>query len=186
MSLDSAASSAWESGCCAEGQREDEAAKKTTRRRRPAGQQEELPGASVERKQAHQPSTPPELSGSGQRTKYVPAPDVLRALGALGALADPSKSAGFRAQGRNRTADTGIFNPLTWSRQVEQDRQVKSARPTDCDSSVTAGCGEPVPADGVAVARRVLKQIAAQHYDAWLNDGGERSRFMQGLERASA
>ena len=114
MSLDSAASSAWESGCCAEGQREDEAAKKTTRRRRPAGQQEELPGASVERKQAHQPSTPPELSGSGQRTKYVPAPDVLRALGALGALADPSKSAGFRAQGRNRTADTGIFNPLLY------------------------------------------------------------------------
>ena len=78
-----------------EGQREDKTAKKTTRRRRPTGQQEELPGASAERKQAHKPGTPPELSGSGQRTKYVPAPDVLRALGALGALADPSKSAGF-------------------------------------------------------------------------------------------
>ena len=78
-----------------EAHREDETAKKTTRRRRPAGQQEELPGASAERKHAPEPSTPPELSGSGQRTKYVPAPDVLRALGALGALADPSKSAGF-------------------------------------------------------------------------------------------
>ena len=49
-----------------------------------------------------------------ERHKYVTdASDSVAPMGKM-APANPSKSAGICAQGRNRTADTGIFNPLLY------------------------------------------------------------------------